>query len=129
MLIISAEEFSLWKEKQILKGGDNQSLNLLIDLLGGLSKPVATSMTAPGAATDTATRALQKGFEPFAKEGFGAKLMVPEDRVATTLFDKGFGKEGFQSAGQKLMPALQQGFQTAAANPLASLKLRRYPAS
>ena len=38
MLIISAEEFSLWKKKQILKGGDNQSLNLLIDLLGGLSK-------------------------------------------------------------------------------------------
>ena len=90
-------------------------------LLGGLAKPVATSVTAPGAAaTDTATRALQKGFEPFAKEGFGAKLMVPEDRVATTLFDKGFGKEGFQSAGQKLMPALQQGFQTAAANPLAA---------
>ena len=86
-------------------------------LLGGLSKPVATSATA---GTDTATRALQKGFEPFAKEGFGAKLMVPEDRIATTLFDKGFGKEGFQSAGQKLMPALQQGFQTAAANPLAS---------
>ena len=86
-------------------------------LLGGLAKPVATSATA---GTDTATRALQKGFEPFAKEGFGAKLMVPEDRVATTLFDKGFGKEGFQSAGQKLMPALQQGFQTAAANPLAS---------
>lgn len=86
-------------------------------LLGGLSKPVATSATA---GTDTATRALQKGFEPFAEEGFGAKLMVPKDRVATTLFDKGFGKEGFQSAGQKLMPALQQGFQTAAANPLAS---------
>ena len=38
MLIISAEEFSLWKEKQILKGGDKQSLSLLIDLLGGLSK-------------------------------------------------------------------------------------------
>ncbi len=38
MLIISAEEFSLWKEKQILKGGDNQSLMLLVDLLGGLSK-------------------------------------------------------------------------------------------
>ena len=38
MFIISAEEFSLWKEKQILKGGDSQSLNLLIDLLGGLSK-------------------------------------------------------------------------------------------
>ena len=37
MSIISADEFSLWKERQILKGGDNQSLNLLIDSLGGLS--------------------------------------------------------------------------------------------
>ena len=86
-------------------------------LLGSLSKPVATSATA---GTDTATRALQQGFKPFAEEGFGAKLMVPKDRVATTLFDEGFGKEGFKSMGQKLMPALQQGFQTAAANPLAA---------
>ena len=38
MYIISAERFSLWKEKQILKGGDNKSLSLLIDLLGGVSK-------------------------------------------------------------------------------------------
>ena len=38
MLTISAEEFSLWEKKQILKGGDKQSLSLLIDLLGGLSK-------------------------------------------------------------------------------------------
>ena len=37
MLTISAEKFLLWKEKQILKGGDNQSLCLLIDLVGGLS--------------------------------------------------------------------------------------------
>ena len=37
MPTISAEEFSLWKEKQILKGGDIKSLSLLIDLLGGLS--------------------------------------------------------------------------------------------
>ena len=37
MLTISAEEFLLWKEKQMLKGGDNQSLNLLVDSLGGLS--------------------------------------------------------------------------------------------
>ena len=36
MNIISADEFLLWKERQILKGGDNQSLNLLIDSLGGL---------------------------------------------------------------------------------------------
>ena len=89
-------------------------------LLGGLAKPVATSVTAPGAAaTDTATRALQKGFEPFAKEGFGAKLMVPE-KAAGTLFDKGFGREGLQSAGQNIMGALSQGAKTAMANPLAS---------
>ena len=37
MHIISAETFFLWKEKQIIKGGDNKSLNLLIDSLGGLS--------------------------------------------------------------------------------------------
>ncbi len=38
MCKISAEIFSLWKEKQILKGGDKKSLSLLIDSLGGLSK-------------------------------------------------------------------------------------------
>ena len=37
MFVISAEKFSLWKKKQISKGGDNDSLNLLIDSLGGLS--------------------------------------------------------------------------------------------
>ena len=37
MPIISAEKFYLWKKKQILKGGDNTSLTLLIDLIGGLS--------------------------------------------------------------------------------------------
>lgn len=37
MFLISAENFSLWKKKQITKGGDNHSLNLLIDSLGGLS--------------------------------------------------------------------------------------------
>ncbi len=37
MSLISAEKFSLWKKKQITKGGDNHSLNLLIDSLGGLS--------------------------------------------------------------------------------------------
>ena len=34
---ISAEKFFLWKKKQILKGGDNKSLTLLLDSLGGLS--------------------------------------------------------------------------------------------
>jgi len=37
MFVISTEKFSLWKQKQILKGGDNASLNLLIDSLGGVS--------------------------------------------------------------------------------------------
>ncbi len=38
MCIVSAETFLLWKEKQILKGGDDKSLSLLIDSVGGLSK-------------------------------------------------------------------------------------------
>ncbi len=37
MFLISAEKFLLWKKKQISKGGENHSLNLLIDSLGGLS--------------------------------------------------------------------------------------------
>ena len=37
MFLISAEKFSLWKKKQISKGGDNHSLNLLLESLGGLS--------------------------------------------------------------------------------------------
>ena len=37
MHIISAETFFLWKEKQLIKGGENKSLNLLIDSLGGLT--------------------------------------------------------------------------------------------
>ena len=37
MFLISAEKFSLWKKKQISKGGDKSSLNLLIDSLAGLS--------------------------------------------------------------------------------------------
>ena len=38
MVIISAKKFLLWEKKQLLKGGDKESLSLLIDLLGGLSK-------------------------------------------------------------------------------------------
>ena len=38
MYIVSSETFFLWKQKQIMKGGDDKSLNLLIDSLGGLSK-------------------------------------------------------------------------------------------
>ena len=37
MPTVSAKKFLLWKEKQILKGGDKNSLSLLIDSLGGLS--------------------------------------------------------------------------------------------
>ena len=85
-------------------------------LLGGLAKPVPTSATA---GTDTATRALQQGFKPLAEEGFGAKIMIP-DKAATTLFDKGFGVDGFKSAGQNIMGALSQGAKTAMANPLAA---------
>lgn len=75
-------------------------------LLGGLSKPVATSATA----TDTATRALQQGFEPLATEGFGAKIMVPEK--AANIFQKG--------GANQVMPALKQGLGTIMANPLAA---------
>ena len=38
MTIISAKKFFLWKQKQILKGGDNKNFNLLIDTLGGISE-------------------------------------------------------------------------------------------
>ena len=38
MPIISTDKFLLWKDKQILKGGDYQSLSFLIDSIGGLSK-------------------------------------------------------------------------------------------
>ena len=37
MFVISAEKFSLWKKQQISKGGDKDSLNLLIDSIAGLS--------------------------------------------------------------------------------------------
>ena len=34
---VSVKDFFLWKEKQIFKGGNKQSLSLLIDLIGGIS--------------------------------------------------------------------------------------------
>ena len=37
MFKISSDKFLLWKKKLISKGGNSQSLSLLIDLLGGLS--------------------------------------------------------------------------------------------
>ena len=45
MFEISAENFSVWKKKQLLKGGDKKSFSLLIDLLGGLSKKELNSLT------------------------------------------------------------------------------------
>ncbi len=38
MLSISAEEFLIWKKKQLSKGGDQESFALLLDCVGGLSK-------------------------------------------------------------------------------------------
>ena len=37
MLCISVKEFLLWKKKQLLKGGDQQSFEVLIDCVGGIS--------------------------------------------------------------------------------------------
>ena len=37
MLSISLEEFLIWKKKQLSKGGDQQSLAILLDCVGGIS--------------------------------------------------------------------------------------------
>ena len=37
MLCISVEEFLLWKKKQLSKGGDQQSFEVLLDCVGGIS--------------------------------------------------------------------------------------------
>ena len=37
MLCISVEEFLFWKKKQLSKGGDQQSFEVLLDCLGGIS--------------------------------------------------------------------------------------------
>ncbi len=37
MLSISLEEFLIWKKKQLSKGGDQQSLAVLLDCIGGIS--------------------------------------------------------------------------------------------
>ena len=88
-------------------------------LLGGMAKPVATSAQASAATVDPALRVV-KGFEPYTPEGFGAKIAVPTDTAAGTLFDQGFGVDGFKSAGKNMMGALSQGAKTAMANPLAT---------
>ena len=38
MLCIPLKEFQFWKKKQLSKGGDHQSFDLLLDIIGGLSK-------------------------------------------------------------------------------------------
>ncbi len=38
MLSISAEEFLIWKKKQLSRGGDQQSFAVLLDCVGGVSK-------------------------------------------------------------------------------------------
>ena len=37
MLSISVKEFLFWKKTQLSKGGDHQSLALLLDSVGGIS--------------------------------------------------------------------------------------------
>ena len=37
MLSISVEEFLFWKKKQLSKGGDQQSFEVLLDCIGGIS--------------------------------------------------------------------------------------------
>ena len=37
MLCISAKEFLFWKNKQLSKGGDQQSFAVLLDCIGGIS--------------------------------------------------------------------------------------------
>ena len=36
MLCISAKEFLFWKKKQLSKGGDQQSIDILLDCIGGV---------------------------------------------------------------------------------------------
>ena len=37
MLCISVEEFLFWKQKQLSKGGDQQTFSVLLDCVGGIS--------------------------------------------------------------------------------------------
>ena len=37
MLCISVEDFLFWKNKQLSKGGDQQSFAVLLDCIGGIS--------------------------------------------------------------------------------------------
>jgi len=44
MLSISVKEFLFWKKTQLSKGGDHQSLDLLLDSVGGISKSDLNSL-------------------------------------------------------------------------------------
>ena len=44
MLSISVNEFLFWKKTQLSKGGDHQSLDLLVDSVGGISKSDLNSL-------------------------------------------------------------------------------------
>jgi len=44
MLSISVKEFLFWKKTQLSKGGDHQSLDLLVDSVGGISKSDLNSL-------------------------------------------------------------------------------------
>ena len=37
MLCISVEEFLFWKKEQLSKGGDQESFEVLLDCIGGIS--------------------------------------------------------------------------------------------
>ena len=38
MLCIPLKEFQFWKKKQLSKGGDHQSFDFLLEIIGGLSQ-------------------------------------------------------------------------------------------
>ena len=81
-------------------------------LLGGLSKPVATSAQA-GMPKDftTLAKAAPEGLfsSAGAEKGLATKLAVPKDPINI-----------FQGGANQVMPALKQGLQTIGANPLAA---------
>ena len=45
MCWISSKELYSWKNKQLLKGGDKESLSLLLEIIGGLSNDQQTLFT------------------------------------------------------------------------------------
>ena len=45
MLGITVEEFLLWRQKQLSKGGDQQTFAVLLDCMGGVSRSDINSIT------------------------------------------------------------------------------------